>query len=372
MRKKVLVVDDQEMNRELLEQILIEDYDVLKAADGKQALELFDQGTANLEAVLLDLLMPEMDGFAVLEAMKEKGMIGKIPVLVISSENTVNVEEKCFDYGVSDFIHKPFEPSIIRRRVKNNVDLYVYKERLEERVEIQTQALRNQYQLLKEQAEKLEKNNEEIIDILGTVVECRDLESGDHIKRVKTFTRIIAEQVMEDYPEYDLTPEKVRVIESASALHDVGKIAIPDNILLKPGKLTAEEFEVMKTHTTRGSELLNNIRGAWDETYGQYCYEICRYHHERFDGKGYPDHLAGDDIPIAAQIVSLADVYDALVSKRVYKDAYAIGEAYDMIQNGECGTFPPKILACFAKVRAAFEETVRVNQAKQQEHEATA
>ncbi|MCM1539200.1 MAG: response regulator [bacterium] len=372
MRKKVLVVDDQEMNRELLEQILIEDYDVLKAADGKQALELFEQGTANLEAVLLDLLMPEMDGFAVLEAMKEKGLIGKIPVLVISSENTVNVEEKCFDYGVSDFIHKPFEPSIIRRRVKNNVDLYVYKERLEERVEIQTQALRNQYQLLKEQAEKLEKNNEEIIDILGTVVECRDLESGDHIKRVKTFTRIIAEQVMEDYPEYDLTPEKVRVIESASALHDVGKIAIPDNILLKPGKLTAEEFEIMKTHTTRGSELLNNIRGAWDETYGQYCYEICRYHHERFDGKGYPDHLAGDDIPIAAQIVSLADVYDALVSKRVYKDAYAIGEAYDMIQNGECGTFPPKILACFAKVRAAFEETVRVNQAKQQEQEAMA
>ncbi|MBD5480993.1 MAG: response regulator [Lachnospiraceae bacterium] len=369
MRNKVLVVDDQEMNRDLLEEILIKDYDVVKAPDGKQALEKLGQKDMNIVAVLLDLLMPEMDGFAVLDAMHEQGMLKRIPVLVISSEQTVNVEEKCFDYGVSDFIRKPFEPSIIQRRVKNTVDLFLYKEHLEDRVAVQTQAIRNQYQLLKEQAEKLEKNNEEIIDILGTVVECRDLESGDHIKRVKTFTRILAEQVMEDYPEYGLTPEKVRVIESASALHDVGKIAIPDNILLKPGKLTAEEFEIMKTHTTRGSELLNNIKDAWDDTYGKYCYEICRYHHERFDGRGYPDKLEGEAIPISAQIVSVADVYDALVSKRVYKDAYAIGEAYDMIVNGECGTFPPKILACFAKVRAAFEETVRVNRESQQETE---
>ncbi|MDE5819778.1 MAG: HD domain-containing protein, partial [Lachnospiraceae bacterium] len=241
--------------------------------------------------------------------------------------------------------------------------------RLEDQVAVQTQAIRYQYQLLKEQAEELERNNEEIIDILGTVVECRDLESGDHIKRVKTFTRILAEQVMEDYPEYDLTPEKVRIIESASALHDVGKIAIPDHILLKPGKLTAEEFDIMKTHTTRGSELLNNIKDAWDDTYGKYCYEICRYHHERFDGRGYPDKLEGEDIPISAQIVSVADVYDALVSKRVYKDAYGIGAACDMIVNGECGTFSPKILDCFSKVRAAFEETVRVNHESQQETE---
>lgn len=367
MRNKVLVVDDQETNRDLLEAILEKDYDVVKVPDGKQALEKLGQKDMKIVAVLLDLLMPEMDGFAVLDAMHEQGMLKKIPVLVISSEQTVNVEEKCFEYGVSDFIHKPFEPSIIQSRVRNNVNLFLYKERLEDQVAVQTQAIRYQYQLLKEQAEKLERNNEEIIDILGTVVECRDLESGDHIKRVKTFTRILAEQVMEDYPEYDLTPEKVRVIESASALHDVGKIAIPDHILLKPGKLTAEEFDIMKTHTTRGSELLNNIKDAWDDTYGKYCYEICRHHHERFDGRGYPDKLEGEDIPISAQIVSIADVYDALVSKRVYKDAYAIGEAYDMIVNGECGTFSPKILDCFSKVRAAFEETVRVNHESQQE-----
>lgn len=372
MRNKVLVVDDMELNRDLLEEILEKEYDVIKAPGGKRALELLDRKDLNIVVVLLDLLMPEMDGFAVLSAMRDRGLMGKIPVLVISSEQAVDVEEKCFDYGVSDFIRKPFESSLIQRRVKNIVDLFVYKENLEERVEMQTMELRKQYQLLKEQAEKLEKNNEEIIDILGTVVECRDLESGDHIKRVKTFTRILAEQVMKDYPEYGLTPEKVRIIESASALHDVGKIAIPDNILLKPGRLTPEEFDIMKTHTTRGSELLNNIKDAWDDTYGQYCYEICRYHHERFDGRGYPDKLEGEAIPISAQIVSIADVYDALVSKRIYKDAYAIGEAYDMIMNGECGTFSPKILGCFAKVRADFEETVRINKERQMEAEQTA
>lgn len=372
MRNKVLVVDDMELNRDLLEEILEKEYDVIKAPGGKRALELLDRKDLNIVVVLLDLLMPEMDGFAVLDAMRDRGLMGKIPVLVISSEQSVGVEEKCFDYGVSDFIRKPFESSLIKRRVKNIVDLFVYKENLEERVEMQTMELRKQYQLLKEQAEKLEKNNEEIIDILGTVVECRDLESGDHIKRVKTFTRILAEQVMKDYPEYGLTPEKVRIIESASALHDVGKIAIPDNILLKPGRLTPEEFEIMKTHTTKGSELLNNIKDAWDDTYGQYCYEICRFHHERFDGRGYPDKLEGEAIPISAQIVSIADVYDALVSKRIYKDAYAIGEAYDMIMKGECGTFSQKILGCFAKVRSDFEDTVRINKERQMEAEKTA
>lgn len=372
MRNKILVVDDMETNRELLGVILEKDYDVLQAPGGKEALELLDRKDLNIEAVLLDLLMPEVDGFAVLDAMRERGLMGKIPVLIISSEQSADTEEKCFDYGVSDFIRKPFEASLIQRRVKNIVDLFVYKERLEERVEQQTEKLLKQYRLLKEQAEKLEKNNEEIIDILGTVVECRDLESGDHIKRVKTFTRILAEQVMKDHPEYNLTSEKVRIIESASALHDVGKIAIPDNILLKPGRLTPEEFDIMKTHTTRGSELLNNIKDAWDDTYGQYCYEICRYHHERFDGRGYPDKLEGEAIPISAQIVSIADVYDALVSKRIYKDAYAIGEAYDMIINGECGTFSPKILDCFAKVRADFEETIRINKERQLEAEQTA
>ncbi len=370
MRNKVLVVDDVELNRDLLEEILEDDYAVIQAEDGREALELLGSQTQEISVVLLDLMMPDLDGFAVLEKMRERELMGQIPVLVISSEKSAVAEEKCFDYGVSDFIRKPFEASVIKRRVKNIVDLFQYKEHLEEKVATQTQTLRSQYQLLKVQAEKLQKSNTEIIDILGNVVEGRNMESGEHIKRVKGFTRILADQVMWEYPEYELTREKVEVIEAASALHDIGKIAIPDKILLKPGKLTAEEFEIMKTHTTKGSAILNNIKGVWDETYGQYCYEICRHHHERYDGRGYPDRLAGDEIPISAQIVSVADVYDALVSERVYKNAFTIDQAFQMIVNGECGVFSPKILDCFHKARPAFEEMVRINREHVQEQEA--
>lgn len=206
-----------------------------------------------------------------------------------------------------------------------------------------------------ELARRLEENNRNIIDVLGTVVEYRNLESGDHIQRVKEYTRIIAEQIMADCPEYGLTRHFIDVMVPASALHDVGKIAISDSILLKPGKLTAEEFEEMKTHTTKGCAILENIEGAWSEEYKKICYDICRHHHERFDGRGYPDGLSGDDIPIAAQIVSIADVYDALISKRVYKDAYDKGQAFEMIMNGECGVFSPKLLAALTKVRHKLE-----------------
>lgn len=369
MRNRVLVVDDVPMNRDMLEEILEDDYDVNQAGNGREALEILDRMGQEISVVLLDLMMPQMDGYAVLGEMKERGLIGKIPVLVISSEQSVSAEGKCFDYGVSDFIHKPFEASLIKCRIKNIVDLFQYKEHLEEKVAAQTKTLRDQNQLLKAQAEKLQKSNIEIIDILGTVVEGRSMESGEHIKRVKGFTRILARQAAADYPEYGLTQEQVEVIAAASALHDIGKIAIPDRVLLKPGKLTSEEFEEMKTHTTKGSDILNNIKGAWDETYGKYCYEICRHHHERYDGRGYPDRLAGEDIPIAAQIVSIADVYDALVSQRVYKNAFTIDRAFEMIMNGECGVFSPKILKCFEEVRSEFEEMVRDNQ-KQQETQA--
>ncbi len=364
MRNKVLVVDDVEMNRDMLEEILEDEYEVIQADGGKKALELLDSMKQGIAVVLLDLMMPEVDGYAVLTEMKERGLIGKIPVLVISSEQSVSAEGKCFDYGVSDFIRKPFETSLIKRRVKNIVDLFQYKEHLEDKVAMQTKTLRDQNRLLQIQAEKLQKSNTEIIDILGNVVEGRNMESGEHIKRVKGFTKLLAKQVLANYPEYGLTEEKAAVIVAASALHDIGKIAIPDRILLKPGKLTAEEFEEMKTHTTKGSDILNNIKGVWDDTYGEYCYEICRHHHERYDGRGYPDRLVGDQIPISAQIVSVADVYDALVSERVYKNAFTIDQAFNMIVNGECGTFSPKIMDCFRKARPEFEEMVRINRQK--------
>lgn len=359
MRNKVLIVDDLEMNREMLEVILEEDYPIVEADDGRKAIEIMEKSQEDIAVILLDLLMPDMDGYEVLEEMRRRSWLDKVPVLVISAESKVDAERRCFELGVSDFIHKPFDNAIVRNRVKNTVDLYIYKNELEEKVEQQTVTLKNQYALLEVQARKLQESNTKIIDILGTVVECRNLESGEHVKRVKGFTKILAEQAMADYPEYELTQEKIDIIVSASALHDIGKIAIPDNILLKPGKLTDEEFAYMKTHTVRGCDVLNNIRDVWEEEYSRASYDICRHHHERYDGRGYPDGLAGESIPISAQLVGIADVYDALVSERVYKSAYTPDEAFAMIQGGKCGTFSPKLLECFRHARERFEELAR-------------
>lgn len=347
MNNKILIVDDIDINRDVLEMILGDKYQILQADRGTRALEIVDQYGEEIVTILLDIIMPEMDGFAVLKELEKRGYIGKIPVLVISAENSSMSERRCFDYGVSDFIAKPFDGKLVKKRVDNIVELYLYKRELEGTVEKQTDTIIRQYDQLKEQAKKLKESNVRIIEILGSVVEERNLESGKHIKRVKGFTRILARMVKENYPEYGLDDGMVDMISEASVLHDVGKISIPDNILLKPARLTPEEFEIMKTHTTRGSEILENITDVWDEVYGKLSYDICRHHHERYDGKGYPDGLVGEEIPISAQIVSIADVYDALVSTRVYKEACSKDEAFRMIMEGECGVFSPKILDCF-------------------------
>ncbi|HBA70393.1 MAG TPA: two-component system response regulator [Lachnospiraceae bacterium] len=355
MCNTVLVVDDMEINRELLAEILKDKYDVMMAENGKQALEYMEKRHQEIAVILLDLIMPQMDGFEVLKAMRENLWLDKIPVLVISGESSVKVEQECFEYGVSDFIHKPFDNALVKKRVDNIVSLFQYQRKLEDKVADQTKTLREQYKVLEMQAERLRQSNNNIIDVLGTVVEHRNLESGEHVKRVKGYTRIMAEEIRKAYPEYGLTKEKIEVIVSASALHDLGKIAIPDSILLKPGKFTKEEFDCMKAHTLRGCEILSSIEGVWDEEYGKIGYEICRYHHERYDGKGYPDGLKEDEIPISAQLVSVADVYDALVNERVYKDAIPKDKAFQMIIDGECGTFSPKLMECFRRARDKFE-----------------
>lgn len=355
MKRKILIVDDLALNRAMLSEILISDFDVLTAEDGKEAIKIIDEKSKDITAILLDLQMPKMDGFGVLDYLRIKKLLKHIPVIVITSDNSVENEKKCFDYGVADFIKKPFNDGIVKMRTKNCIDLFDYKNRLEEKVANQTVDLRRKNKVLEEQAEKLKKSNQVIIDVLGTVVESRNFESGQHILRVKDYTEVLARQVMTDYPEYGLTEHDIEVISSASALHDLGKIAISDSILLKPGKLTFEEFEAMKEHTLMGCDILNHIQGAWSEEYSKMSYCICRYHHERYDGKGYPDGLSGDDIPIAAQIVSITDVYDALINKRVYKEAYAKETAYNMIVSGECGTFSPKLLECLKKVKDRFE-----------------
>lgn len=359
MKSKILIVDDAELNRELLKEILKEDYEILEADNGEIALKVIEEEHENISAILLDLIMPVMDGFGLLKILNEHHLISKIPVLVISGENSIQNEQKCFDYGISDFIGKPFNAKLVRKRVQNAVDIYSYKNHLEKKVQEQTAVLQDAYQKLKVQADLLKRRHQQIIDVLATVVESRNLESGTHVQRVKGYTKIMAEAFMKKYPEYGLTEEQIDTIVQASALHDIGKITISDSILLKPGKLTKEEFEEMKKHTTQGCDILDSIKDGWDEETRKACYDICRYHHERYDGKGYPDGLVGEEIPIAAQLVSIADVYDALVNERCYKKAFPPEVAYDMIMNGECGTFSPKLIEVFKSVRAEFEELAR-------------
>lgn len=355
-KKKLLIVDDSEMNRELLIEMLKDDYDILQADNGQNGLDILEEIKYDVAAILLDIVMPVMDGFEFLAVLSEKKVMNKIPVLVISGENSVQNEKKCFEAGVNDFIARPFNAELVKRRVENSVNHYLYKNKLEEKVEEQTSTLRRAYITLKAQAEKLEKTNQDIIEMLGTVVEFRNLESGEHVQRVKGYTRILAEKFSEQYPEYGLDKDMIDTIVLASTLHDLGKIAIPDSILLKPGKLTNDEFEYMKSHTIRGCELLDTMNTNWNPTYKKVCYEIIRHHHEKYDGRGYPDGLKGEDIPISAQLVALADVYDALVSERCYKDAYTREEAYHMIINGECGVFSPKLMEVFRQVKHEFEQ----------------
>lgn len=355
---KILIVDDVEINRDMLEDFLGGEYELLTAGGGLEALDILEerQSHESLDLVLLDLAMPGVDGFAVLQVMKERGWLERTPVIVISGESSREVERQSLAMGAVDFIRKPFDKHVVEHRVKNTVELFRYKRSLEAQVALKTAMLERRNERLRVQAERIEKSNEAIIDMLGTVVESRGMESNTHILRIKAFTRALAQEVAQRCPRYHLTGEQIEQIVSASALHDIGKITIPDSILMKPGKLTAEEYEHMKTHTTAGARILNQVQGAWGGDYGRVCYEICRFHHERWDGKGYPEGLEGEDIPLSAQIVSIVDVYDALVSRRCYKNAYPLDLAFKMIVTGECGDFSPDLLDCFKAVRDQFEE----------------
>lgn len=348
--KTILIVDDVELNRDMLVDIFNEQYKILQASNGEEAIDIITKNQDRLSLIFLDLQMPIKNGLDVLNYMNAKGIIHKVPVIMITGEATIDSDVKAYELGASDIIYKPFDTEIVSRRAINIIELYEYKNDIEKKLEKRTMQL-------KESQEKLEKNNEFLINALSSVVEFRSLESGEHIKRVKTFTGILLYHLRLLYPEYKLTDENIKQIINASALHDIGKIAIPDEILLKPGKLTKEEFEIMKTHTTKGCEILEKFKQDENDFY-RYCYDICRYHHERYDGNGYPDNKAGEDIPIWSQIVSIVDVFDALVSKRVYKDPFAPNEAERMIFAGECGIFSPKILECFKAAKGELLQLV--------------
>ena len=345
-KKKLLIVDDVELNRAILRNLFHERFDVLQASGGKEALELVKMHWDDLAIVLLDLVMPEMDGFEVLEAINAMDPGHNIPVIMITGEHDEDKLLTGYALGVADLINKPFSPEIVMRRVDNTVALYSHKQELQRKLE-------EQKQMLERQAARLRQSNQFVIDALSTTVEFRSLESGAHIKRVRRLTRLFLERMRGDY---NLTGEEIDVASNASVMHDIGKIAISDTILLKPGPLTKEEFEAMKAHTLRGCEILESLHYTQEENIYRYCYDICRHHHERWDGSGYPDGLKGDEISIWAQATSLADVYDALTSVRVYKGAYSHQEAVEMILGGQCGTFNPKLIQCLEQVKDALPE----------------
>lgn len=336
----MLIVDDDEMNRVILENIFSSSYNIEQRENGREGLEAVLDLRNSLCAVLLDVVMPEMNGIQVLRALAEQGILSQIPVFLITAEASGDTMKEAYQLGVMDVISKPVIPYVVERRVKSVVELFRARKRLGSVVERQQSALLRQ-------AEQIIELNRGMIESLSTAIEFRNGESGEHVRRIHDITRYMLEHTSLGA---GMSPEDIDAIALAAIMHDVGKIAIPDAILNKPGRLTPEEFEIMKTHTIQGAHMLERIPQMRELGAYRYACDIARHHHERWDGRGYPDGLKGDEISIWAQIVSLADVYDALVSKRVYKDAFGREKALRMIRDGECGTFNPELLECFFQV----------------------
>lgn len=345
--EKIIVADDAEINREMLKDIFEEQYEIIETRDGEETLEAIEK-YPDVKLVMLDLIMPKKNGLEVLEEMTLNHSLKSIPVIMITGESTEKSDLKAYEYGVSEIVYKPFNPNIVMRRAQNVIELYKQRNDMASEIKKKKRALL-------ESQKRIEANNKLLITALGSVVEFRSAEAGEHVLRVSEYTRILLEHVRKLYPEYRLTREQIEEMAQAAALHDLGKIAIPDTILNAPRRLTTEEFEIMKSHTTSGCEILDRFRTDEEETtFFKYCYDIIRWHHEKDDGRGYPDGLKGEEIPIYAQATGIADCFDALVSKRAYKDAYSMNEAYKMIVRGQCGKFSKKILNSFEAAKYEF------------------
>lgn len=361
-RDTILIFEDNAIDRSILAELFRPEYKILEAENGKEGIALLNSHIASIAIVLLDNIMPVMDGFAVLECLKEKNILNKIPFIMITGEDTPELERKGCEYGIVSYVKKPYQPEVVKQVVHNAIGWFKYKMQLELMVKKQNINIQKQNSVLRQQTKKLNHVNEILIDSLSNIVEFRNMESKQHIKRIREYSLCLGQSVMKLYPEYELTAEKLVQIGWASSLHDIGKIAIPDSIILKPAKLTVDEFELIKSHTTKGAEIIQHRVRLNDRAIFEYAYDIARHHHEKYDGKGYPDGLKGDEISIAAQIVSLSDVYDALTSKRVYKVAYDSDRAYQMILNGHSGTFSPKLLKAFTEVKPRFESILSMYQ----------
>lgn len=348
MRKKILIVDDEAVNRELLKQIFEKDYDIIMEEDGRGAIEAVNKYQDELAIVLLDLMMPKVNGYQVLQVLHASNTTDNLPVILITANTDMKITLSCYSLGVADIINKPFVTQVVRQRILNTIQMYQDKARLKKLLE-------KSEEKLSEREHQLQQFYDNLMDAISNLVEFRDTDSGMHIKRVKGLTQIIGRTYQNLYPDDGLTDEELANIVRTSALHDIGKIAVPDAILLKPGRLTDDEWDIMRSHTTRGCDILTTLENVQDSEQYKTAYEIIRHHHERYDGKGYPDELRGDEIPLSAQLVAMADVYDALTSERIYKKAYSKEKAYQMIMKGECGVFSDKMLKCLEQARKVVE-----------------
>ena len=344
-KSRVLLVDDSKMNRMMLADILGDRYHVLEAENGKECIEKLQEEAGNIALVLLDINMPVMDGFEVLKAMNANHTIEDTPVIMISSEDSDAAIRRSYELGASDYVNRPFDARIVYRRATNTIKLYAKQRRL--------------VQMVSDQIRARENNTDMLVGVLSHIVEFRNGESGLHVRHIRIITETLLHCLLEVSNKYSISAEQQDLIPLASALHDIGKIGIADKILNKPGKLAPEEFEVIKTHSMLGAEMLQNLDNFGEQPLLQTAYEIARWHHERWDGRGYPDGLKGDEIPISAQLVSLADVYDALTSERCYKKSFSHEKAMQMILNGECGAFNPLLLQCLTDIQADLKEELQ-------------
>lgn len=348
-RPQILIVDDAPLNRELLADILGDRYRILQASEGEECINMLRRYENDIALVLIDMIMPKKDGFEVLVYMNRNHWIEDIPVIMISTDNSDDNVSRAYSLGVSDYISSPFDAKVVYNRVFNIIKLYSKQRRL--------------VQLVTEQIYEKEKDNQMMIGILSHIVEFRNGESGSHVLHINKITGMLLERLIQKTDKYDISWHDRYLITTASALHDIGKIGVDEKILNKPGRLTADEFEIMKMHTMIGASMLHSLTMYQDEELVRVATEICRWHHERYDGRGYPDGLKGDEIPISAQVVSVADVYDALASERVYKKAFPHEKAIEMIMNGECGTFNPLLLECLNDIQGRIKDEMDAEKA---------
>ena len=345
-KRSILIVDDSELNRALLSDMLSSDFDILEAENGREAIRILHEKELEISLMLLDIVMPDMDGFEVLAVMNQKDWIKSIPVIMISAETGSASIDRAYDLGAIDYISRPFDERTVKHRVTSNFMLSLRQQEMTE--------------MLSSQIYQKEKDNSLMIEILSHIVEFRNGESGLHVLHVNVITEMLLEALVKKTNKYPLTNQEIRMISVASSLHDIGKISIPSEILNKTGRFTPEEYEIMKKHAVEGANMLDAIPFHKDAMLVKLGYQICRWHHERYDGKGYPDGLKGDDIPISAQVVAMADVYDALTGERCYKPKLDPDVAVQMILKGECGQFNPLLTECLLEILPRLKTELNV------------